>query len=244
MSSITARRRDRSCWAWFLGAAIVLPSPAAAQVINGDFEAVQIGTPFRSTNPADIPGWIHSGTMGDGLLWHVGYSDSGGTVVAAGHGLQFVTMGGGFGGSGSASWDQTINGLISGTLYNVNFQMSGEGAGSGSGPQSITVDFPSGSSSGSQTFTAGASPTIYWGSWEDKTAQFVATSSSVELRFSATTPFDVGLDFVRVTPAPEPGSLALLAVAAVPALLARIRRRYRALLLTHSPHSECSRPGL
>jgi hypothetical protein len=224
-SNTMAHGQFRRSWAWLIGSAVLWPAPAVAQVINGDFEAVQIGSPFRSSNPADIPGWTHSGTTGDGLLWHVGYADGGGSVVAAGNGLQFVTMGGGFTASGTASWEQTVNGLTPATLYNLLFQMSGEGAGSNSGPQSITVDFPGGSSTGPQTFTAGASTTTYWGSWTQKTDQFLATSSSVDVRFSASTPEDVGLDNVRVTPVPEPGCLAFLSVAAVPALLARIRRR-------------------
>src|ERR1022692_3211822 len=38
-------------------------------ITNGSFEAVQIGSPFFSANPADIPGWTHGGSPGDALLW-------------------------------------------------------------------------------------------------------------------------------------------------------------------------------
>jgi Protein of unknown function (DUF642) len=210
---------------------LVLSSAANARadlVINGDFEDVRIGAPFLSSNPADIPGWTHAGTVGDALLWGVGYSDSGGSITVAGHGVQFVTLGGGFNGSGTGSWSQTITGLTAGASYNLAFDMASEGTFSGS--QSITVDFPTGSSTGAMTFSAAASPANYWRAWEQKTMTFVANSTSATLRFSATTQFDVGLDFVRVTAAavPEPSSLVLLASAAIPVLGLSIVRRRRA----------------
>ena len=69
---------------------------AVPTVINGSFEDVQISSPFVSSDPADIPGWTHSGSVGDGLLWAIGHTDSGGSVTVAGEGNQFVTLGGGF----------------------------------------------------------------------------------------------------------------------------------------------------
>jgi hypothetical protein len=86
---------------WFAPALILAVNFAvltteAASITNGDFEAVQIGSPFFSINPADIPGWTHSGDVGDALLWAIGYTDIGGSATVAGHGNQFVTMGGGF----------------------------------------------------------------------------------------------------------------------------------------------------
>ena len=69
-------------------------------VENGDFEDVLIGPPYNSSDPADIPGWTHTGSVGDALLWSEGYVDSGGDVLFAGHKKQFVTIGGGFDGSG------------------------------------------------------------------------------------------------------------------------------------------------
>ncbi len=62
---------------------------------NGSFEEIQIGSPFLTSDPADIPDWTHSGSVGDALLWHVGYNDAGGTATLAGDGNQFVTLGGG-----------------------------------------------------------------------------------------------------------------------------------------------------
>lgn len=197
---------------WLLTVVLALTFGAAGRVqgdfvVNGDFEDVQIGSPFISANPADIPGWTHSGTVGDALLWHVGYTDGGGNVTVAGNGLQFVTLGGGFFDYGTGTWEQTLTGLTPGDTYALTFQMASEGGFSGS--QSITVDFPSGSSTGPQTFTAGPSSASYWRNWEEKTENFVATSSAVVLRFSGSTQFDVGLDNIRVEAVPEPSTLAL-----------------------------------
>jgi hypothetical protein len=53
-----------------LAATIVLLAcfPARADLVtNGSFEAVQISTSF-SNNPAEIPGWTHTGDPGDALL--------------------------------------------------------------------------------------------------------------------------------------------------------------------------------
>src|ERR1019366_5709522 len=72
-------------------------------ITNGSFEAVQIGSPFFSANPADIPGWTHGSSPGDALLWAVGYADGNGSRTTAGAGNQFVPVGGGFDGSGTAN---------------------------------------------------------------------------------------------------------------------------------------------
>jgi hypothetical protein len=183
-------------------------------VLNPSFEDVQIGSPFVSSNPANIPNWTHTGSVGDGLLWAVGYADGGGSITVAGSGKQFVTMGGGFGPTGSASWDQIISGFTVGNTYTLTFQMAAEA--NFSGPQSLTVDFVSGSSTAAQSFSASTPPANYWRDWETKTENFVASGTSVDLRFSVTNkPFDVGLDNVQITAAatsgvPEPATLTLL----------------------------------
>src|SRR5438105_10378954 len=98
---------------------------AAPIIANGSFEDVQIGSPFVSSNLANVPSWTHAGVLGDGPLWHVGYSDGGGSITVAGAGNQFVTMGGG-GASGTASWDQVVTGFTPGNTYNLNFKMASE----------------------------------------------------------------------------------------------------------------------
>lgn len=191
---------------------------AAPVVLNGSFEAVQIGSPFVSSNLSNIPDWTHTGSLGDGPLWHVGYSDGSGSVTVAGDGNQFVTLGGGFDSFGSTSFDQVVSGFTPGIIYTLTFKMASEG--NFSGPQRLTVDFPTGSTTSAQTFTAGTPPVNYWSDWETKTENFVATSSSVDIRFSVTNiQFDVGLDSVSVSVAsvtvPEPASLGLLGIGTI-----------------------------
>jgi hypothetical protein len=195
--------------------------------LNGSFEAVQIGPPFVSSNLANIPDWTHTGSLGDGPLWHIGYADGDGSVTVAGDGNQFVTLGGGFGPFGSSSFDQVVPGFTVGDTYTLTFKMASEA--NFSGPQSLTVDFPSGSSTGPQTFTAATPPFNYWSDWETKTYDFVATDTSVDIRFSVTDKqFDVGLDSVSLSAptVPEPATLTLLAIG-LASIGYRSRRRLR-----------------
>ncbi len=84
-----------------------------------------------------------------------------------------------------------------GASYERSFKMAAESDLSQS--QSITVDFPSGSSTGSETFSANTPLQNYWTDWESKSMEFIATNISVELRFTANGQYDVGLDSVIVT---------------------------------------------
>ena len=211
-----------------VAAALALHGTAvAAQVVNGSFENVVIGAPYLSTDPADVPGWTHGGSAGDALLMRVGYVDGTGRVATTGQGSQFVIMGGGSGVFGTASWLQTLTGLTPGTTYLLSFMMAAEAT--VAGQQSITVDFPSGSPTSAQVFTSAMPTGNYWTDWTTQTLNFVAASSSVGLRFSTSTVYDVGLDAVRVSAVvsavPEPRSLLLLASSLLPVLWLVRRRR-------------------
>src|SRR6266851_2008843 len=154
---------------------LLVPAASAQVVTNGSFETVQIGSPFLSRNAADIPGWVHSGSPGDALLWRVGYFDGGGSVTTAGQGNQFVTMGGGSGVAGSADWSTTITSLTPGSSYVLNFMTSTE---TSSLPQTMTVSFTAGSSTAAQAFTPPLSSANYWRTWVTEHYVFVATASS------------------------------------------------------------------
>jgi hypothetical protein len=190
-------------------------SANAAVIINGDFEAIQIGGPdFRSSNTADIPGWTHGGTAGDALLWNKGFND-GFASAHAGSGNQFVTMGGGFTTSDTSSWTTTITGLNSGQTYRLTFMIAyeanfnqfnvcGEAVNSCTPiipiPQTVTVAMAGG---GSGSFTTGTANTPYWGTWENENLLFVASGPSENATFAASTQFDVGLDNVQISAVPE-----------------------------------------
>jgi hypothetical protein len=214
--------------------AVAVGAPMSAQaapvVTNGSFEDVQIGPPFVSDNPADIPGWTHSGDIGDGLLWGIGYSDGGGSIQATGDGNQFVTLGGGFDTFGSGSWSTTITGLTPGQSYNLDFKIAYEGGDTFGAQQLMTVGFSSGASGG-EVFVATPNAVNYWSVWQPETVSFKATSSSAVVVFSVTDQInDIGLDAVSVNAAvPEPATWAMLLIG-FGGLGAAIRSRRRALL--------------
>jgi PEP-CTERM motif len=122
-------------------------------------------------------------------------------------------MGGGHDAFGTADWSTTITGLVAGQSYVLNFETASETT---SLPQSMTVSFISGSSTGPVVVLSPLSGTSnYWRTWGSHSETFVATSTSAVVDFSASTSQDEGLDDVTVALAPsmtpEPSSLLLLA---------------------------------
>jgi hypothetical protein len=200
----------------FVGLAALATGEAAAQTVtNGSFEAVQLtSSPFNSTNPADIPGWTHTGTVGDALLWAIGYNDGGGSVTVAGDGNQFVTLGGGFLTAGSATWETTITNLTAGQNYTLHFDIAFEGGDTPLAQQLMTVGFSSGSSTGPENFIAPANPGNYWKIWLPETMSFLATGTSAVVDFSVDNQInDMGLDAVSVSlnsGVPEPSTWAMM----------------------------------
>ena len=201
---------------------------AAPVVVNGSFEDVQIGAPYISTDPNDIPGWLQSSTdggFGDALLWGVGYSDGGGRITAAGAGNQFVTLGCGFSNAtcGMSIWETTITGLSAGSSYVLGFLLANETNPSIVIGQSITVDFVDGSNTSDQTFTVlTPSTAAYWQTWVSQSMTFVATGPSTTVNFyTFNQRADIGLDNVTVTAVPEPASILLVFAAGLAGIATR-----------------------
>jgi hypothetical protein len=207
-------------------AALALPGWSAPIVQNPSFEAVQIGSPFLSSNPADIPNWTHTGTVGDALLWAIGYSDTGGSITVAGAGRQFVTIGGGFESAGTGSWSQSITGFTIGQAYNLSFMLAGEC--STCGAQVVTAR-ATGVTTIMNNYTAPIPDVNYWRTWQAFSLPFIADATTEAISFSSTTRFDVGLDNVNVSQAisgvPEPATWGLFGVGA--AAITLLRRRLK-----------------
>jgi len=178
------------------------PLARANLVTNGDFNAVVLGSPFFTSNPADIPGWTHTGTVGDGLLWAVGYSDGGGSVTVGPPGdNQFVTMGGGFTATGTAGWTQTASGLTIGDQYLLQFYIADEGVPplESPGTQTMTASVTS-SGVTSNTYTV-AGTGNYWKNWVQESFTFTAGATSAVLDFAVTNQqYDMGLGEVSLNP--------------------------------------------
>ena len=120
------RRTNITVVVAMLLATLLFAIPGLAQIVqNPSFEQVQIGPPYQTNIPVDIPGWTHTGAQGDDLLWAVGAIN--GLVSVAGAGNQFVTLGGGIAGPGTASWTTRITGLSPGNNYMLGFKIANEG---------------------------------------------------------------------------------------------------------------------
>jgi hypothetical protein len=201
---------------------------AAPIIVNASFENVVIGYPFVTSNPANVPGWTHTGPVGDGLMWRIGYADGSGSVTVAGAGSQFVTLGGGYGqpSAADAHWTQLVTGFTPGQDYTLSFMLASEA--NFSGPQSLIVSFPTGSSTGPSPFTGPIPTTNYWNPWVTRTTLLHATATAVTLDFGVPqgTAYDIGLDNIQIgqdtTVVPEPGTLGLLGLG----LAAALRRRF------------------
>jgi len=207
------RNRLQSCGIVLASSLLISVSAQAAPVVaggNGGFEAVQLGSPYFSTNPANVPGWTHGGSVGDALIWNKNYADV--FPAHSGEGNQFVTMGGGFGGpNATTTWSTSITGLTAGTAYSLSFMMANEdNPFDAQAFQSINVSI---NGSAPVTFTAAYSGPSYWGDWLTETLGFTAVAGTESLVFTATTPTDVGLDNVQVTAGvPEPSTWAMMLI--------------------------------
>jgi uncharacterized protein (TIGR03437 family) len=180
-----------------LAASAMADSP---NIQNNDFEVPVIGPPYVSL--AAVPGWTHTGTTGLGNLCRVGYTDSRGSVGTAGHGSQFLLMGGGFGNSADATWSTNITGLTPGVTYTLGFLMASELPRVAT---TVTVSLMSGLSTAAQSFMVSPFAFAYFGTWEQKQMNFVATAGQAQLVFAIVEQqSEIGLDYVTISVATPP----------------------------------------
>lgn len=179
-----------------LFSALLASVTSAQTVLNPSYEQVQIGPPFYSSDPADIPGWTHTGAHGDNWIWAVGA----GGVTVAGAGRQFVTLGGGIGGPGTAYWTTTVTGLNSGN-YMLRFKIANEGY---AASQTITATL-SGGANGTGSFTTTCTGPGLWGCWQQESLLFTVTGGAATLTFTNNQQYDIGLDDIKIVRVPNTG---------------------------------------
>lgn len=173
----------------------------AGIIANGSFELPEVDG-YEFLNPNDVPGWSSQGPV---ELWNrvQGSQPSG---PDADTGVQYLELNST--GSGPYSIFQTFDSVV-GTFYEVSFAHA---ARQESNPLE-QLDFYLGDNQGNgQTNTVVTSGVA---TWNYATFQFMATSTTSMLEFTAINPstndtYGNFLDSVTVTDVPEPGTLALL----------------------------------
>jgi hypothetical protein len=184
---------------------------AVPTVVNGSFEA----DPFSFSGTLGLgcgntlTGWSTQCSPDQIYPWGLPNSNTYNAGPTP-YGNQWVIVGD-FGNGGSGIF-QTVSGFNPGQTYTLNFALASEDPGAGA---LILVSFPTGSSTGSQIFTAPLRGANYWDTWAMNSYNFVATASSVTIRFDglAGSGFDPGVDNVSITggsSVPEPGTIVLL----------------------------------
>jgi MYXO-CTERM domain-containing protein len=177
---------DKMAHTWFngiqnLGSLTHDAGPAKAVLANGGFESLQYPGNLHNINPADT-GWSYTvGSTGAGTgIDHGNPYGSSNSSPAAGYQMGFIQGAGA--GMGVSSISQTMNGLIVGKTYSLSFAAKGIADYNQADPFSVSVGGSTLSFSGSTLLTPAVST-----NYTNYTTTFVATSSSMPLRF-----FDAG----------------------------------------------------
>ncbi len=204
---------------FILAAFVAAPAASAAPFANGSFENPALATD-GTANINTLTDWSFSGS---GLLLERDANPSSFSLV---DGDQFVSLG----------QDDTVNSrlyqdfdTIIGQAYEVSYVFSTQDGLGGSQELTVSVfadgQFSSPLASQSDIVASGL---FFAGAWIfPLPLEFTATTTTTRLEFRDTvgdTTANIGIDAVQVTPVPEPGSAALLALGGV-AIFRRTRQK-------------------
>lgn len=185
---------------------------AAPVVANGSFEVDPVATYLAVTT---VTGW----TVGKVASSAYPYLIDNAYGASTPYGDQFFVPGY-YAVGGTNYIEQAIGGFTPGNSYTLSFAIATERSDAVGAQSGVSVSFTSGSSTSAADFYAPDSAS-YWRTWSLQTYDFLATSSTVTVRFTqnsgrgtAGAGYDVGLDNVSISDAggtiPEPETFALL----------------------------------
>jgi lysophospholipase L1-like esterase len=179
---------DKMAATWYsgiesLGTLTHSAGPASAVLSNGGFESPQYATVSHNVNPSGGSWSFTTGSSNAGT--GIDYGNLYGAVVTnctPASGTEMAFLQGAGAGYGTSSISQDMKGLIAGKTYTLTFSAKGIAGSSGADPFSVSIGGSTASFSGSMVLTPAIST-----SYTTYTTSFVATSSSMPLRF-----FDAG----------------------------------------------------
>ena len=217
-------------------------------VTNGSFEQTSLSTSGFLTN-TDVPGWtttsgytfeVFHGTetsnIGNGVKL---YGPSHGSFPSNPDGFRYIASDGAY---QTGSINQTINGLHVGAQYELTFYQAGAQQQGYTGKTTDQWQVSLGNDTQYSDLIRNASQ--QFSGWEEQTMTFTATSASELLSFLAMgtpdgePPFSLldGVDLEQISPpppppaAPEPSTLAVMAVGLLAAIGVRKRQRRKAAM--------------
>ncbi len=209
---------------------VIAPFANAVSIINGSFEADTWNGYQYDLETSGLTGWtaLDPGNNSPAYPWGINESAYGVTPW----GEQFVVIGG-YGVDLGTSIQQTVSGLVVGSIYTLNFGLASEGysAGGFDGNANVQLSMLAGSATASAFYSPILSVNTYWDTWAMYSYDFMANATSATFAFEdlAMTGrgYDIGIDNVSISgrAIPEPATMTLFGLGMLG--IAALRKRFK-----------------